>query len=256
LWHLTYAPAQDDDVCVFAIGRDTTDEKAMQARTQQQEKLAAIGTLAAGLAHEIRNPLNGAQLHVTYLSRSLRKSGAHSDLVETVDVVAEEITRLGGLVTEFLAFARPKPLLLKLVVVQSLLERAAQMVAAQAEQLQADGAKLEQVLLNLTQNAIEAIAGASRPGQVTLRARRQPQTATIEVEDDGPGIPSDAPIFDAFFSTKPQGTGLGLSISHRIVTDHGGTLDVKSRPGGTVFRLVLPIDGPPSSSQRVAPEFT
>ncbi|PCC71533.1 PAS domain S-box-containing protein [Nannocystis exedens] len=265
LWQLTHAPSSGDDVCVFAIGRDTTDEKALLARTKQQEKLAAVGTLAAGLAHEIRNPLNGAQLHVTYLDRSLKKSGAHPELIETVGVVADEIKRLGSLVTEFLAFARPKPLLLKRVMVQTLLERAAQMVAAQAHQhgvtvvldvppqpieIEADGAKLEQVLLNLTQNAIEAVAAEARAGRVVLRARRQPQTASFEIEDDGPGIPADAPIFDAFFSTKPQGTGLGLSISYRIVTDHGGTLDVDSKRGCTIFRIVLPLDGPPDSASR------
>lgn len=269
LWQLTYAPAHGDDVCVFAIGRDTTDEKALLARTRQQEKLAAIGTLAAGLAHEIRNPLNGAQLHVTYLDRSLKKSGAHPELTETVGVVADEIKRLGGLVTEFLAFARPKPLLVKRVAVQTLLERASQIVAAQAEQhgvkvvldvptspveLVADAAKIEQVLLNLTQNAIDAVAAEEGAGQVILRARRQPQTVTLEVEDDGPGIPDDAPIFDAFFSTKPQGTGLGLSISYRIVTDHGGSLDVDSKPGCTIFRIVLPIDGPPDALNKPRPE--
>ncbi|MBZ5708128.1 protoglobin domain-containing protein [Nannocystis pusilla] len=271
LWQLTHAPSSGDDVCVFAIGRDTTDEKALLARTKQQEKLAAIGTLAAGLAHEIRNPLNGAQLHVTYLDRSLKKSGAHPELIETVGVVADEIRRLGSLVTEFLAFARPKPLLIKRVSVQTLLERAAQLVAAQAQQhgvevaldvppqpveFEADPAKLEQVLLNLTQNAIEAVAGEPGAGRVVLRARRQPQTVSFEVEDDGPGIPDAAPIFDAFFSTKPQGTGLGLSISYRIITDHGGTLDVDSKRGATIFRIVLPLDGPPDSAHKTRAEAT
>ncbi len=266
LWQLSYAPSEGDDVCLFALGRDVTDEKALLARTQQQEKLAAIGTLAAGLAHEIRNPLNGAQLHVTYLSRSLKKANAHPELVETLAVVADEITRLGALVTEFLAFARPKPLSVRPLTAQALLERVAQ-VAAPGEprapitldvpgtpiEFLADGAKLEQVLLNLTQNAIEAIAGANG-GRVVLRARRQPRTVTIEVEDNGPGIAPDTPVFDAFFTTKPQGTGLGLSISHRIVTDHGGTLDVDSRSGHTVFRAVLPIDGPPAMDRTFRPE--
>ncbi len=271
LWQLSYAPADGDEVCVFALARDITDEKALLARTQQQEKLAAIGTLAAGLAHEIRNPLNGAQLHVTYLARSLKKTSAHPELIETVAVVADEIKRLGTLVTEFLAFARPRPLLVKPVSVRALLERAAQ-VAAQRDgqptpieldvpstpiELQADGAKLEQVLLNLTQNAVEALASAEdrrADGRVVLRARRQPRTVTIEVEDNGPGIAPETPIFDAFFSTKPQGTGLGLSISHRIVTDHGGALEVDSRDGRTVFRMVLPIDGPPGIARASPPE--
>ena len=267
LWQLSFAPSEGDEVCIFAFGRDTTDEKAMLARTQQQDKLAAIGTLAAGLAHEIRNPLNGAQLHVTYLSRSLKRANAHPELVETIATVADEITRLGNLVTEFLAFARPKPLFVKPLVVRTLLERVSQ-VAAQSTgrhtpitldipaapiEILADGDKLEQVLLNLTQNAIEALADADQ-GRVVLRARRQPRTVTIEVEDNGPGIAPETPVFDAFFSTKPQGTGLGLSISHRIVTTHGGTLDVDSRSGRTIFRVVLPIDGPPGTSQTFNPE--
>jgi signal transduction histidine kinase len=105
----------------------------------------------------------------------------------------------------------------------------------------ADGAKLEQVLLNLLLNAIEALA-PSGAGTVVLRARRLPRHVTIEVEDDGPGLPSpDAPIFDAFYSTKATGTGLGLAICHRIVTDHSGTISVDSRPGRTVFSVTLPI---------------
>jgi PAS domain S-box-containing protein len=265
LWRLSYAPSDGDDVCIFALGRDITDEKALLARTQQQEKLAAIGTLAAGLAHEIRNPLNGAQLHVTFLARSLKRANTNPELLATVAVVADEITRLGTLVTEFLAFARPRPLQVRPLAVHTLLERVSQLVAPRPGQppeikvdvpgssleIKADGPKLEQVLLNLTQNAIEALAGAP-DGRVVLRARRQPRTVTVEVEDNGPGIADETPIFDAFFSTKPQGTGLGLSISHRIVTDHGGTLDVDSRSGRTIFRMVLPIDGPPPGA-RTAP---
>ena len=265
LWRLSYAPSDGDDVCIFALGRDITDEKALLARTQQQEKLAAIGTLAAGLAHEIRNPLNGAQLHVTFLARSLKRANTNPELLATVAVVADEITRLGTLVTEFLAFARPRPLQVRPLAVHTLLERVSQLVAPRPGQppeikvdvpgssleIKADGPKLEQVLLNLTQNAIEALAGAPE-GRVVLRARRQPRTVTVEVEDNGPGIADETPIFDAFFSTKPQGTGLGLSISHRIVTDHGGTLDVDSRSGRTIFRMVLPIDGPPPGA-RTAP---
>jgi PAS domain S-box-containing protein len=256
-WHLTYAPCEGDDVSVFALGLDTTDERALLARTQQQERLAAIGTLAAGLAHEIRNPLNGAQLHITYLDRALRRDHAQPELLNAVAVVGDELKRLGGLVVEFLDFARPRPLQLRPVAIQSLFDRIVQLVAATAEshgvtvtvdapaaalELLADGAKLQQVLLNLAQNAIEALASGG--GAVVLRARRQPRLVTIEVEDSGPGIPANTPIFDAFYSTKPQGTGLGLSITHRIVTDHGGSIDVDSRPGCTVFRVMLPVHGP------------
>jgi PAS domain S-box-containing protein len=257
-WQLAYAPSEaDDEVVLFAVGQDRTDENALAARARQNEKLAAVGTLAAGLAHEIRNPLNGAKLHLTFLERGLRRADVHDqDTIEAVHVVGDEIRRLGELVSEFLDFARPKPLEKKMHSLRALSERVLQLVSPAATaantalvldfpsnelEIEVDGAKVEQVLLNVLQNAIEATAPGGG-GNVTLRVRRQPRRALIEVEDDGPGLASpDAPIFDAFFSTKPQGTGLGLAIAHRIVTDHGGTIDVSSRPGSTVFRIALPI---------------
>ncbi|WP_437740383.1 protoglobin domain-containing protein [Sorangium sp. So ce1504] len=258
-WQLAYAPsAADDEVVLFAIGQDTTDENALAARVRQSEKLAAVGTLAAGLAHEIRNPLNGAQLHVTFLERGLARAGLKDpDTLEAIQVVRDEIRRLSALVSEFLDFARPQPLYLRPTPVVPLCERAARVAAssdgagAQAAVkvdlpstdivLDLDPAKIEQVLLNLLRNAIEAVDAAGG-GTVTLRARRQPRHAVVEVEDDGPGIASpDAPIFDPFFSTKPNGTGLGLAIAHRIVTDHEGTIEFQSRPGRTLFRVTLPL---------------
>jgi PAS domain S-box-containing protein len=256
-WNLAFAGAQPgDDVVLFAIGRDLTDARAMEERTRQAEKLAAIGTLAAGLAHEIRNPLNGAQLHVAFLQRAIKKNASEQDMLEATRVVGDEIKRLAELVTEFLDFARPKPLQLKPTTVFKLFEHAKAMVATQAEstgvtlvcdlpsadiEFEADAAKLTQVLLNLLQNAVEA-TGSSGGGTVVLRARRGPRHVFIDVEDDGPGLPSpEAPIFDAFFSTKEGGTGLGLAITHRIVTDHRGTIDVSSKAGKTIFRIALPL---------------
>jgi len=255
-WQLAYAPGDDDDIVLFAVGRDTTDENALAARLRQNEKLAAVGTLAAGLAHEIRNPLNGAQLHLTFLERALRKKRTDPEQLEAVRVVGEEIKRLSALVTEFLDFARPKPLDLRPTSLRAICERARLVIKHRADELgvnvaldlpardhvlEVDSAKIQQVLLNLLQNAVEALENAE-DGTVTLRARRKPREVEIEVEDDGPGVSSpDAPIFDPFFSTKPEGTGLGLSIVHRIITDHGGAIDVDSRPGKTIFRITLPV---------------
>jgi PAS domain S-box-containing protein len=257
-WRLTYAPTEvDDEIVLFAVGQDTTDENALAARMRQSEKLAAVGTLAAGLAHEIRNPLNGARLHLTFLDRGLRRAGVDdADALEAVRVVGEEIHRLEELVNEFLDFARPRPLEKKVCSLRAICERAVQLLAPVARtggvvlqldfpasdlDIEIDGPKVEQVLLNVLQNGIESTTSAGG-GSVTLRVRRQPRRALLEIEDDGPGLPSpDAPIFDAFYSTKPHGTGLGLPIAHRIVTDHGGVIDVSSRPGSTLFRLTLPL---------------
>ncbi len=256
-WQLAYAPnPTDPDVVVFVIGQDITDQRALIDRTLQTEKLAAVGTLAAGLAHEIRNPLNGALLHVTYLERALKRSGADPDALEAAGFIGTEIRRLSTLVKEFLIFARPAPLELKPVALRDICRRVIDLLGDDAARASAelvpdfstndivvrmDAGKMEQVVLNLVRNAIEAVA-MTGGGRVTVRTRRAPRNGTLEIEDDGPGLPApEAPVFDAFFSTKPQGTGLGLAIVHRVVTDHGGTVEVDSRPGRTVFRVELPI---------------
>jgi signal transduction histidine kinase len=169
-WQLAYAASDvNDEVVLFAIGQDRTEEIALKEKTAQNERLAAVGTLAAGLAHEIRNPLNGAQLHVEFLDRVLRKGGAPPDAVEAIHVVGQEITRLAMLVTEFLDFARPRRPQLKPTSARALADRVMQLVAAKAAdahaeltldfpsrdpELNIDPAKIEQVLLNL-QPALE-----------------------------------------------------------------------------------------------------
>lgn len=252
IWNVS-STSEADGVVVLATGRDVTDEKAKEERSRQNERLAAIGTLAAGLAHEIRNPLNGAQLHLSFLRRAITRKDSAQEMLEATNVVGDEITRLANLVTEFLDFARPRPPELKPTSLVKILEHACGLVepAAQAAgvhitcdlpssdvEFPADPAKLTQVLLNLLNNAVEAGGKAVR-----LRGRRGPRQVFIDVEDDGPGLPSpDAPIFDAFYSTKEGGTGLGLAITHRIVTDHRGTIDVNSRPGKTSFNIALPLE--------------
>jgi PAS domain S-box-containing protein len=285
-------------LATFLTATDVTEEIALQKRTRQAERLAAIGRLAAGLAHEIRNPLNGAHLHLTLLERTLRKRGGGDgdEALDAVRTVSHEVQRLSALVTEFLQFARPQPLTLRPTVLGEVCQHAARILGADAERsgveltldlpltpivVRADPDKLSQVLMNLVRNAIEAIASAHEPdsasqfganqvgaplGHVTLRVRRQPRDAVVEIEDDGPGIAkSDAPIFDAFYSTKPTGTGLGLPIAHRIVQDHGGTLTFESRPTSrhdgegptTTFRLRLPVldsaEGDPDGSHPERP---
>lgn len=247
----------EDEVVLFLVGQDMTEQNALTARTRRAEKLAAVSTLAAGLAHEIRNPLNGAHLHLTVLERGLKRAGVSDpDTHDAVRVVGQEIHRLSDLLSEFLDFARPKPLKKEPCSLPAVCTRAVQLVTLAAKTagtaivtqmpeaelaLEADAAKVEQALVNLLENAIDATSLVGG-GSVSVRLKRQGRRAVIEVEDDGPGlIAADTPIFDAFFSTKPQGTGLGLTIAHRIVTDHGGDIDVTSQPGKTIFRIALPI---------------
>jgi PAS domain S-box-containing protein len=258
-------------VTFYFIGHDVTDEVALAERTRRAERLAAVGTLAAGLAHEIRNPLNGAHLHLTLLQRSLGRGDTPPEVLDSARTVAAEIQRLGHLVTDFLSFARPQPMRMVPTGLGELVLHVVQVLGPEAQRrgvllatdlprrnvgVLGDGPRIEQVLLNLVKNAVDAAerpasaappsggqrsAGPRSAGHVAVRLRRTPTTAVIEVEDDGPGLPDPgAPIFDAFFTTKASGTGLGLSIAHRIIEDHGGTIQVESAPGRTVFRLVLP----------------
>jgi PAS domain S-box-containing protein len=256
-WQLTWAPsATDEEVVVFAIGQDVTEERVLLERTLQSEKLAAVGTLAAGLAHEIRNPLNGALLHVTFLERALERTGGDAEALETAHFIGAEIRRLSALVKEFLIFARPAPSELRPASLRAICQRAVDVLADEARaaaaelvtdfagtdvMARADAGKLEQVVLNLVKNAIDAVA-TTGGGRVTVRTRRTPRQGIIDVEDEGPGLPApDAPVFDAFYSTKPHGTGLGLAIVHRVVSDHGGSVEVESRPGRTIFSVSLPL---------------
>jgi signal transduction histidine kinase len=158
------------------------------------------------------------------------------------------------MVEDFLQFARPHPLRLApadlgqiVEAVRVLLSEEA-MAAGVSLAVEVDGPlaalidheRFKQVLLNLVHNAMDA---AGRGGHVTMRASAVERGVCVEVEDDGHGIPNaDAPIFEPFFTTKPHGTGLGLSIAHRIVADHGGRIEVASRPGRTVFSVFIPPD--------------
>lgn len=253
-WSRAEVPGGYGEALVYAVGVDVTGEEEMLRRTLRAERLAAVGTLAAGLAHEVRNPLNSAALQLAVLERRLERGEAPGRTAPIVHVIKSEIDRLDRLVREFLAFAKPAPLEARPFDVAALLASTAELIAPEAEAARVvltvdtaerlpaasgDAERLRQVLLNLTRNALEAMQAAG--GRITLRARPAGSLLELEVEDDGPGFPNDLPVFDAFFTTKDQGTGLGLSLVHRIIQDHGGTIRVASRPGCTCFTFTLPI---------------
>jgi len=253
-WSRAEVSGADSARLTYAVGIDVTEEQEMLLRTLRAERLAAVGTMAAGLAHEVRNPLNSAALQLTLLERRLDRGESKDSVTPIVRIIKAEIDRLDRLVRDFLAFAKPTPLVPRPVALPELLATVAELIGPEAEAAQiavtievlqslppaaGDAERLRQVLLNLTRNSVEAMH--ERGGRLTLRARQRKDLLEVEVEDDGPGFSTELPVFDAFFTTKNQGTGLGLSLVHRIVTDHGGTIRVESRPGRTCFTFTLPV---------------
>lgn len=225
----------------------------------QQEQLASLGILAAGVAHEIRNPLTAIKMRLFSLKKSLPSSAQDS---EDLVIINGEINRLERIVKDTLLFARPSepqradvPVGDILADVERLLgaslnKRGIELRIGPGVNLNAhlDRQQIEQVLINLAQNAADAIGEhgtvtlSARGGAITVAERSRP-AVIIEVADTGPGISAEAGarIFDPFYSTKDGGTGLGLSIAARIVQRHGGTIQFSTRPNlGTTFTLVLP----------------
>jgi two-component system, NtrC family, sensor histidine kinase HydH len=230
------------------------EKHELSRRAQTSEKLAALGVMAAGLAHEIRNPLNAGQLQLQLAERRLRSLPAAppADVVECLGLVRAEMDRLNHIVEEILDFARPAALRLErgdlaqtVSTVARFLEPdaaaagvALRVVGAEAPlQADYDEGRIKQVLMNLVRNGVEA---AGSGGEVAIRLSRQGAGVELVIEDTGPGVPDGVDPLVPFFTTKARGTGLGLSTAHRIVTEHGGTLFPTRRDGRTAFVAQLP----------------
>jgi PAS domain S-box-containing protein len=255
-WHAAaHQSSEARTTTVVVVGVDVTQERELERRARKNERLASAGALAAGLAHEIRNPLNGASLHLSVLERGLaRASDVPAPMKEAAEVLRAEIWRLDRLVNDFLEVGRPKPLARAEYDLNQLAEAVHILLAPEAESrkvalsvtpfpfpvlARVDVERTKQVLVNLVRNALDAV---KEGGAVGLSVRRLPEHVEIDVSDDGQGLVQDAPIFDAFYTTKDRGTGLGLSIVQRIVADHGGEVSFTSRPGSTVFTVRLPVE--------------
>ena len=216
------------------------------------ERLATLGELAAGAAHEIRNPLTSIRSTIQYLRPDFE--GAEKAVL--VDELLAEVDRINGIIAGLLSFARPPPPHFEEVDVPALLRQVGRLLdsAARAQgvelvlpeaegRVRGDPDQLKQVFLNLCMNALQAMAEG---GRLSLGLVRSDHTLRVSVADTGPGIPAEDLdlVFDPFFTTREEGTGLGLAVCYGIVSRHEGRIDIESRPGaGTTVHVRLPFDG-------------
>jgi signal transduction histidine kinase len=238
-----------------AVNRMAEVRGSLESTLRRQDRLAALGKVVAGVAHEIRNPLNALSLTLELLERRVRKGLATGDEAREAILEVERLERILG---RLLAFGRPEMENRHVQNLQPLLERALRVVDDHSrrksvrvtlaepgpEQCQADvdALAIEQVLINLLLNAIDA---SPEGGVVQVQVTADARGVRIQVHDQGPAIPEGIRdhLFDPYFTTKESGTGLGLAVSREIVCHHGGSIDFDSGASGTTFVLKLPSNG-------------
>ena len=262
--------AGGDLVGILLVVRNLAYVSKMQSTIAYSRKLVALGRLTAGIAHEVKNPLNAMMIHLELLRMKIRKGAlvpagagpeplavpADEGLLQHVGVIEREIRRLDEVVQGFLKFTRPEDLRLQAVRVPALFDELLPIIRIEAEKhnvrvmveavdgqlaVNGDAAMLRQAIVNLAINACQAM-----PGGGTLRLKATPAArnrVALRVEDTGVGIPPEHldRIFDLYFTTKDHGTGIGLSMVYRIIQMHDGEVEVESTPGrGTTFTVLLP----------------
>ncbi len=238
----------------IALFRDLSELQHLRNEVERSQRLAAVGSLAAGVAHEIRNPLSSIKGFATYFRQ--RYSGVPDD-VKIADIMIQEVDRLNRVITELLEFSRPLALKRKETDLSGLARQVLGTVEGQARdkgiiiqtdlspglaEVSIDSDRMTQVFLNLFLNALAAM---DRGGILSVDiARQDGRTLRVSISDTGSGIRKEdlGRVFDPYFTTKPAGTGLGLAIVHRIVEAHGGEIRLQSQPGkGTTFTIFLPM---------------
>ncbi len=237
------------------------EKRRLESQLRRAERAGAIGRLASAVAHEIRNPLNYINLSVDHLKASFRPADAEvaREFEESANQIKEELHRVNSLVTDFLNYGRPPRLRIQSCRLEDVLSDIARFTSPKADEkgvklevafepgfpsVAADPEAIRTCVLNLVTNALQAM-----PGSGTIRMEASPlsaDTVELRISDDGPGIAEAnlERIFEPYFSTKEAGVGLGLAITQRLVHEHGGDIRATSRPGETVFRIHLPVNGP------------
>jgi two-component system nitrogen regulation sensor histidine kinase GlnL len=230
----------------------------MEGRLRRMERFMGLGTLAAGLHHEIKNPLSALSLYVQLLEEQL-EDHPDREVAENLAVLKTEVTRIGGVLESFRDFASVQELNRSDADLEEIVDRTVRLIRPQAErqnvqvmvepsgeelsQVSVDVAKLEQVLLNVVLNGLDVMPEG---GKLAIRMTQAEGKARIDVTDTGPGIPQGirSQVFDPYFTARSEGSGMGLAISDKIIRQHRGQIDFETGPEGTTFRLSFPIEAP------------
>jgi len=259
--------ARGFDAMLTALRRSQAELEAFyRERMVRADRFAAVGEIATGLAHEIKNPLAGLSGALELLAEDLASDPHHA---EVVGEMRHQVSRLTHTMESLLSFARPAKAKLRSTDVNATLEKVLFLIRQQARgkaievtdalepalpAVLADPAQLEQVFLNICLNACQAMSGQAS-GTLTVRSHPGDGQVVVEIADTGPGIPADVrgQVFKPFFTTKREGNGLGLAISARIVAEHGGHIGYRCPPeGGTVFTISLQQARAPRATEHAA----
>jgi signal transduction histidine kinase len=238
---------------------DMTKAKELEHLLTIQDKMASLGRVAAGIAHEIRNPLSGINIYLNTLQKLHHKEGGEQKVEQILEQVHSASRKIESVIRRVMDFAKPGEPKMTLIDINQPITDAINLTAVTMRKsgislekrladdlppIYADANLIEEMVLNLLNNAAEAMKSMEKDKKIVVTTSAENDRMIVSVFDSGPGVPLQIrdKIFDPYFTTRPEGTGIGLSLSHRIITDHGGSLTVSdSDLGGAEFRIEIPI---------------